>query len=700
VLRASLHAAKKRQAAANHAITASIPAVPTTAAVAAGAADNGSSQASSTADTPASIDQQPRAQTEPSSLGTHASSDQQHSQQQQEAAVEGQPKDSSQVQGPAGAPPQQASAATCLQAAQQLLVIANRLQDLVGTLSSAQPAAAADLSVMQWQLTAACNLLSAQQPAWDAVSSAAPDQSPAAAAGAGEGDDAASAATAGRLSQQRCLLAPATCPAARLFSGAACAQPGPLCWFYLDDEDCIRGPYDAATMLRWHCQGCLEDSLPVVALMHSPAAAQGGLVAPEPQAFLPLQQLLAAVGGGQQYRPLEPTWADAGYVRRTPGSLRPLRKTAAVAAAAAAGEQRSGQSTPSNTPRRRGAAGGWGDDVAGGAGTPPGRSKAWLVASRLHSAHQPQQQQPPSSPRAEADGASSKGSQEDVAAVGASSGSDNQGRAAEAPAAGETVAAAGVPAEGAAEGMSLGYSWLSAPQVALSHPLAAVQQVANMIMQAVQLDTPRTSPEPSPSPRGGTGGSPQRLPRSTHSTVLTSSPDSCERPHALLVDRSVSRSPDALRRPSGQARSSRSTATAATGQVGRPGRRRESSAEGRGMARGFAASAGHAGDVMTWAASSPDSPQRGGPGRGSSAARRGRQLQRGNTSRQRDGSSNSGTGWGPTSSLIQLAGLATPAAGGLGQLLSTGGLADTLHQALRALSPERSPTKSVVMSLS
>lgn len=99
---------------------------------------------------------------------------------------------------------------------------------------------------------------------------------------------------------------------ARLFSGAATTAPVELGWYYLDDERRARGPYDAATMIRWYCQSFLEDQLPVSAVVLQPDCS-----APQPplNSFQPLVDVLQQVAQGGCYIPVEPYWSPgSGYI--------------------------------------------------------------------------------------------------------------------------------------------------------------------------------------------------------------------------------------------------------------------------------------------------------------------------------------------------------------------------------------------------
>ena len=204
------------------------------------------------------------------------------------------------------------SSDAALDASEQLLIIADKLQQLVSTLSTPSPAAAADLSLMHWQLTSAWAQLFAR-PTTDPTPTT-PSKLP-----TQQLDRART-----KLAQQ-CLSTVNGCTSARLFSGAAAATPATqLSWFYLDDGSRIRGPHDPATMLRWHCQGYLEDALPICAVVQLP---DGTSPCPDRAAFTPLHQRLQQVEEGVPFHPYDSLWE--------PSTL--SGNTAPTAAAVAAG---------------------------------------------------------------------------------------------------------------------------------------------------------------------------------------------------------------------------------------------------------------------------------------------------------------------------------------------------------------------------
>jgi len=100
--------------------------------------------------------------------------------------------------------------------------------------------------------------------------------------------------------------------AARLFSGAAAATSpaahgaAEVGWWYRDDSSlsALRGPYSPATMLRWWCQGFLEEGLLLAAVAEQP----DGSVPPPQKLFRPLEDLVKTVAAGGTFEPEDPSW--------------------------------------------------------------------------------------------------------------------------------------------------------------------------------------------------------------------------------------------------------------------------------------------------------------------------------------------------------------------------------------------------------
>lgn len=113
-------------------------------------------------------------------------------------------------------------------------------------------------------------------------------------------------------------LAPFACTcvasaAARLFSGAALAPTlavhgaRELGWYYRDDASVLRGPHSPSTILRWWCQGFLEDGLLLAAVTEQP---DGSVPVPS-GSFRPLSELLHEVASGGCIEPEGPAWLPA-----------------------------------------------------------------------------------------------------------------------------------------------------------------------------------------------------------------------------------------------------------------------------------------------------------------------------------------------------------------------------------------------------
>ncbi|WIA40740.1 hypothetical protein OEZ86_004424 [Tetradesmus obliquus] len=70
-------------------------------------------------------------------------------------------------------------------------------------------------------------------------------------------------------------------------------------WYYLEEGGSVRGPHDAALMIRWFCSFFLEDHLPVAGVLQQ---ADGSSRQPPGTAFQPLHLVPAAVmsDGAQQ----------------------------------------------------------------------------------------------------------------------------------------------------------------------------------------------------------------------------------------------------------------------------------------------------------------------------------------------------------------------------------------------------------------
>lgn len=224
-----------------------------------------------------------------------------------------------------------------------LLTAAAKLQQLVEQLTQREPAAAADLSLLQWQLTAAYGSLTGttsstpddqpfQQSRIVEVDSQAGSSAGAAAAasdpvadGSCDGQQLATPTTpAGSMKPQPAAVHPlepedpaaaeaaatavarqpahseADAAAARLFCGAATTAAAPqLDWYYLDGGS-IRGAHDAALMIRWFCSFYLEDQLPVAGVLQQ---VDGSSRPPPTAAFQPLRSLLHEVQQGGRYMP-------------------------------------------------------------------------------------------------------------------------------------------------------------------------------------------------------------------------------------------------------------------------------------------------------------------------------------------------------------------------------------------------------------
>jgi len=206
-----------------------------------------------------------------------------------------------------------------------LLSAAGKLQQLVELLTVREPSAAAELSVLQWQLisgygqlpgsrcstggdAAATNAPISSQQHHGVCSSNATNSHPllaATTAGPEQGMSANShqlrAAGAGPVAGQTCLQ---DCfnvaAAARLFSGATTQLQAPhLSWYYLDGSR-VRGPHDPALMIRWYCNCFIEQQLPVAAVLQQPLDSSSP---PPLTAFVPLKELLARVEQGCSYQP-------------------------------------------------------------------------------------------------------------------------------------------------------------------------------------------------------------------------------------------------------------------------------------------------------------------------------------------------------------------------------------------------------------
>uniref|UniRef100_A0A383W130 GYF domain-containing protein n=1 Tax=Tetradesmus obliquus TaxID=3088 RepID=A0A383W130_TETOB len=237
-----------------------------------------------------------------------------------------------------------------------LLTAAAKLQRLVEQLTQREPAVAADLSLLQWQLTTAFGSMTGapsrsgedaqltdhssstsssncQDPAVEVPAAAAEEAAAAAVAGASGSEDSsnsnnaggylqtpttpagsvklqpadthplaedapAAAAAAGHPAQHSAAEVAA---AARLFSGAATTLQAPsIDWYYLEEGGSVRGPHDAALMIRWFCSFFLEDHLPVAGVLQQ---ADGSSRQPPGTAFQPLHVLLQLVQQGGSYLP-------------------------------------------------------------------------------------------------------------------------------------------------------------------------------------------------------------------------------------------------------------------------------------------------------------------------------------------------------------------------------------------------------------
>jgi hypothetical protein len=203
---------------------------------------------------------------------------------------------------------------------------AGKLQKLVEHLTLREPSAAAELSVLHWQLVNGYGQLpgsrcSTGEDAADtstansiqehhgmcssnathshpllAPTTADPELS------IGTSSNRMAAAGAGPATAQSCLQdCTNVAAAARLFSGSTAQLQAPhhLSWYYLDGSR-VRGPHDAALMIRWYCNGFIEQHLPVAAVLQQ---SQDSSKPPPLAAFVPMKQLLAQVGQGCHYQP-------------------------------------------------------------------------------------------------------------------------------------------------------------------------------------------------------------------------------------------------------------------------------------------------------------------------------------------------------------------------------------------------------------
>ncbi|KAF6255266.1 hypothetical protein COO60DRAFT_1641682 [Scenedesmus sp. NREL 46B-D3] len=232
-------------------------------------------------------------------------------------------------------------AAVSASSAAVLLTAAAQLQRVVEQLTQREPAVAADLSLLQWQLTAAFGSMTgapsrsgeedllhhsrgsgcgqgpeADSPAaGEGASSAATTEACSSSSSSSSSvllqdalttaaapvklvpadthplaEEAAAAAAAGHPAQHNAAEVAA---AARLFSGAATTLQAPsMDWYYLEEGGSVRGPHDAALMIRWFCSSFLEDHLPVAGVLEQ---ADGSSRQPPAAAFQPLHVLLRQV---------------------------------------------------------------------------------------------------------------------------------------------------------------------------------------------------------------------------------------------------------------------------------------------------------------------------------------------------------------------------------------------------------------------
>ncbi len=174
--------------------------------------------------------------------------------------------------------------------------------------------------------------------------------------------------------------------AARLFSGAAAATaPGArgareVGWWYRGDDSSLRGPYPSTTMLRWWCQGFLEDGLAVAAVAEQP----DGSVPRPAGALRPLLDLIAAVAAGGRFEPEDPAWlpdaaggAGGGWGVQQAAKVAPSREASPEKWQSAYPPQPAARRLDQTSPRRAVRA------AAGRVPVPPQRAQPQHLSPRL-----------------------------------------------------------------------------------------------------------------------------------------------------------------------------------------------------------------------------------------------------------------------------------------------------------------------------